>query len=66
MDVLRWEFVLVAFFNHLGHVREVLADGGGVLLYDQVVVTDYVLQEARVIWQVLQKWLKLLAILFVF
>ena len=57
---------MVALFYHLGHIGEVLRNCRSVLLDNQVVVTDDVLQKTCVVWQMLQKWLKLLAVLLVF
>ena len=53
VDILRWEFVLIAFFYHLSHVCEVLRDCWSILLDYQVVVTDNVLKEASVVRKVL-------------
>ena len=43
VDILRGEFVLIAFFYYLSHVCKVLRDCWSILLNNQVVVTDNVL-----------------------
>lgn len=53
VDVLRREFVGIALLYHLGHFGKVLADGQCILVDNHIVVLIDVLDEYRVVRQVL-------------
>lgn len=63
VDVLTWELVGVAFFDHFGHLSEMTRDGWSVLLDYQVVVANYVLKEESVVWEILEQWFECQALL---
>lgn len=58
VHVLRRELIGVSV-NHFGHTCEVTRDGCRIRLYDQVVVTDNIVEELAVVLQVGQQRCKL-------
>lgn len=65
VDILRWEFILIALLYYLSHLSEMAGYCRGVIVDDQVVMTNHILQEVGVVWKILQKWFELFAVSFV-